>query len=872
MLAVAVKRFLRGGSNLGIASGIVVIFALIFAGTMNVSKHVASEAIVQNLNNSAASDANLHITFDGSYSQTPESEIRAAVAQALNISSDAEVLNFVTFRALADAKGNVFQVIGIPAEFLSDVKGSLPVSCSELDCPMLLVRGSDQVSFASIRVVGKASFLNSAVLQLAAQPDSTILVTNDVSGLENLSTLSSINRTRIWSKVIGADDVERVGPRLFLKNLSEKSDDLALVSNRLVLHYPDQQIQAAIAQAGGANSRIVAAILLLAILTLLALSILTSWAQPVTNQAATVIEQLTGVPQYRYRLVAAVVSLTPGSAAVVAFTILGLPKVEYLWIFTIAAALLMIATLEFGFVAVALGFTISTIGVGIALDEPLIGVLVVSALLFFPMRMALERLQARPFGIAITRANELRFASILASVFMFVIASWTSTIADLDQQQRNHIAFEVPLANRYSGLEAGIFQEISLEEYQSTANAWPITKLAATSAGKSFAQKPIQIVGLPADLAVPDQTAFGGPSQSQLLNLAQNSEAKGELGVTGISSAPKVLNIPLTCEVGLWIIDENGQSRRIEPGANMSAGAKLIGVEIFENPNALARREHAANEGKHAVAAPEGLVEIEFGSDYKISRAVNLSSGPIYLPLVNNNVKLLAIASPELASPGEELTVKLGGDSAVQIKVIDNATRFATAPTNFLIVNQAVLYEYLATTNPELIRATEIWTQEPIDPSDVRLSKLQTWSNSALTEKFLQDPIRKTTRQAFYTFTSVLFLALLLLVGFSRRAMTKSLDLQEWQNRGKHPKQLNRELNRILIFCVTIMGAAGGAFGVLSTYLFASRESTMWNGLTATPPVAASFNWTLVASLSSILFLLATLVVNLSRGKHDNSH
>ena len=872
MFAVAVKRYLRRGSKLGIASLVLILFAGVFVLTTMVAQRVTSQAIVQQLAATNPVEATLQITFDGSYRQTPEIRVRKAVAQALDVQRDSDVLHFVTFRALADVNGNIFQVIGLPSQFLISQSGAIPTKCTDTDCPTVVVRGNSEINFSSIHVISAGSIQDSLVLGLAALPDSTILVTTDIAGLENLTSLSPINRTRVWSKAITAQDVQVAGPESYLKHLSQKSDSLSLVSDRLVLHYPDQQIQSAIDQASGANSRITSAVMLLALLTLFAIIILGYWAQPATDQAATVIEQLTGKSTSLYRGIAILVAVMPVVAVATVLSFMHFSHWEYLWTFVVAAAILMFATLEFGLGKTTVAFLVTAIGLGVLLKAPHIGVAVLVGLVFFPIRYGIERFQTQPFELAAARAIDVKVVSVLVGVIMFVISGWISTISSLDQQQRNHIDYQSPLSHRFVGLQNGVLQEISLKAYEATGNAWPITKLAATSAGKGYVHHPIQIIGLPEKIPLPDQSIFGGPTKEQLAQITQSKSATDSLGIPGANTAVTVTSLPANCELGLWIIDSNGQSQRIDPKETISANNQIIGIEIYENSYELARREHAVNEGSHAEPAPQGMLAVDLGNGQTISQSINLSDGPVYIPVTKSQSKLSAIVSSSLAAVGDDLTVDIGGNAAVTIHVLGTVTRFSTAPQDFVIVDQNALNHYLAVSSPESIKTAEIWSQGSINQADQRLAKLQVWDREVLTKNYLHDPIRNVTRQTLFGLALGMTLSLLTLIAYTMKSLVTNLNVTEWVSRGEDSRTLSRQLNRIVLTNIAIMGTVGCIFGAIANTFLFTQKSTMWNGLPAVPPALPHLDWWLILGPAVGIILLASVVLRVSRSNHDNSN
>jgi hypothetical protein len=435
------------------------------------------------------------------------------------------------------------------------------------------------------------------------------------------------------------------------------------------------------------------------------------------------------------------------------------------------------------------------------------------------------------------------------------------TASSLDKQELHRISFIAPLTTTVSGLQSGVLQEISLAEYSAFGRPVPVEVLSGTTNGSGISLENIQTVGLPANADLPGLTEIGGPNVAELSALADRNSSTM---VSGTGAALTVISVPARMELGVWILDKNNQSQRIPITESISSGVQILGIEVSETSKDLERREHASGEGNHSITLPAGTVKVELPSGQVLSKDVILSDGSVYLPVAQSNKRLRAIVSPNLAKAGDVIVVNLAKDISVELEVVGNSDRFPTIPGSFAVIDQQALNNYLAQTNPELIRTSQVWLDGQVPANDLRFNNLNVVSRTQLEHDFATDPVRLEVRRMFAITALLLVFAIFGVSAIGSGITFKTANVEEWIGRGENRKQLRRAISRVTLLSIWIASLAGVAVGIIAAGNLLTAESLTWSGLFAMPPVELEVSVRAIAAL--ILTLLGSIWAGIALG------
>ncbi len=865
MLALAIKRYLRRTSQLGFATILASSFVFI-ATAIDVNSHNIQEATVAHaLENSSFAESGISVTYDGVFSIVSQERLAQEVQKVQSHLTVEPFTQFVTYRPIVNSTGQTFHVVGIDSSHTKLLSGNAPSVCTENKCEVALLSGSDIALPSGLVSTGTIGIDTTAVSDLTLQSGIPVYVTNDVQGLLAHSSIKDMPRTLVWAT--------RATPATFIKHGSEQTlidmrnqaNDMSLLSGRLVLHFPDVLVQQAVDQSKAAINRLQRLELVIAMLLLIGIASIAENARISHSAAMRVLEQIQGRSPRAMPVVSAIVAHIPVLA--LGALVAGMSNASFGILIAFLAASFVVTTtvLQFGLRPIQIVFAIAVAGTIVWLREPALVAVVVTVAVLLVARLVIRRRWKEPIALATSRSAPLLVSSVLLAVSAAVVSGWAVTSNALDKQELHHIDYVAPLSSTISGLESGVLQNVSLDDYRALGNAVALEKISATTSGKALTVQNIQIVGVPNDLKLPNQSKIGGPSPAQMESL-RGDVAQDSLN--GIGKPIDVKSLPAHVQLGVWVLDKNNKSVRLPISTVLSSTDRVIGVEAYESAKDIERREHAVGEGAHAVDLPHGRLTFTFPNGSVVDSDIRLTSGSVFYSVTTGSSELHAIVNSDLAKVGDTLVVSITPNQSVKVSVVGVAERFATATHNFAIIDQAELNNYLATTSPALIRTTEIWLDKSVPLNDERFTGLKIVRRDELSRAFAIDPVRNGIRHLFFAIGIFVISALLLLTMTTITRELRNSNLPEWRGRGYPEANLKRNIV-VPAGLTLLMSAMIGVFaGFLVTAKLVAVESTTWAGLAATPPIGAQMSANIFAVLVVVVGAAVVIGAVLGRLRH----
>ena len=855
MLGLVFKRFIRGSSKLVAPSILATFFVLFLAYLAAFRSDIENATAIAELSKPSYSQSGISVVLANDFSANDLKKYDQEVKEFLK---DVEVKDetfFIVYQPITNMVGQTFQLVGISEDQLQITNGRTPSRCDQNNCEVA-VYGSDSVDLPKqFKNVGEATLDTTAISDLSLQPGIPVYVTTDITGLLANPHVSELPRTAIWASKLGDDFLQKNGITYALQKLRNAGNTVSLSSADFAFSFPEVALTRALNQAQAANERLIRLGIGTGLLALLAIAALGQIARENNEAAARVWEQITGKHPWQMPWVSASLVVLPPAFALCILAAVFSSPIEYSAIFIVLAFFILVVAQTFspkwayGLVALVIVLAM------LVRSEASIISGILSVLILGTASRLVANFWTKPIELNTARRIELVAVSALVGVFSAAIASWVVTSSSLDKHEVDRISFMAPLESGISGLQSGVFQEISLAEYKGWGQVVPIEVLNGNTSGNDFSLETVEVVGLPKGSNLPDLSQIGGPD-SKALNSIGTVAAPSQM--TGSGKALEVSKIPEGMEIGVWILDADGQSKRISSTLPIGIDVQILGFEIYESSKNLERREHASGEGNVSIELPSGNVELVLPNGKFFSQDVTLRSGSAYFPVDKYPVKLQAIVNPEVAKVGDSIVLNLSKSLSTEVLVVGTAARFPTIDGNFALINRDELNTFLAQSNPELIRTAQVWIDGPLPITDSRFSNLSVVERSALESEMATNPVRIGIRSFYLTVISFLIFGVFISSALITRLSFRKANFPEWIGRGFTQSSLKRSISKVILSSLGIAITVGGIVGATLTAKFMFNESFTWSGLLAVPPIATSFSiWSLIGMF---LILLAAAV------------
>ena len=865
MLALVIKRYLRQTSQLGFVTILASSFIFLTAGVAATSNMIQEATVAHALRDSNYSESGITVSYDGVFSIVPQQRLEQEVQAVQSSFAIAPFTQFVTYRPMANSVGETFHLVGIDALHTTMVNGKAPGSCTKDRCEVALLSGPAIALASDFITTGTLKVDTTAISDLTLQEGIPVYVTNDIEGLLTASRIKDMPRTLVWASRATPETFTKRGSEQTLVDLRNRANAMLLLSGRLVMHFPDVLVQDAVDQSQAAIARLLRLELVVALVLFIGIAVVAENARASHSAAMRVLEQIRGRRPHWMPLTSAVVAHIPFMALGVIAALFTDAAIGFIAVFGLISLAITTTVLHRGLRPVGIVLAISSAGVIVWLREPALVALAITVLALLALRQLLRRSWNEPITLAISRSASLWVNSVLLGVSAAVVSGWAVTSSALDQQELHHIDFVAPMASTITGVESGVLQNVSLDDYRALGNPVALEKISATTSGNALKVQNIQVVGVPREPQIPSQTSIGGPSEHQLIALQDSAT---QTFVTGAGLPLEVTSLPSHVQLGVWVLDANNQSMRLPISTVLSTTDRVIGVEAYESAKDIERREHAVGEGKHAVDLPHGRLAFTFPNGKHVDTEVRLTSGSIFFAVNPDDNELHAIVNSDLANVGDTLVVNITPSQSVKVNVVGITKRFSTAATNFAVVDQTELNNYLAANSPALIRTTEIWLDAQVPAGDARFDGLKIVQRDELTQAFANDPVRNGIRKLFFIVGILVLSALALLSMVTVAREMRNANLREWRGRGFVVKVLKRRIMSVVGVTLTLSAVIGVLIGYFATAQLVAIESTTWAGLPATPPVGARMSLALLAGLIVVVCSAVLVGTVLGRSRH----
>ena len=865
MLALVIKRYLRRTSQLGFVTLLASSFVFLAVGVSATSSTIQGATVAHALEDSNFAESGITISYDGVFSIVPQERLAKEVQAVQSNFAIEPFTQFVTYRPMVNSVGETFHLVGIDAKHSTMLTGNSPSSCTKDHCQVALLSGPAIALPPDFSSTGTLKIDTTAVSDLTLQEGIPVYVTNDIQGLLTSSRIKDMPRTLVWASRATPETFTKRGSEQTLVDLRNRVNDMLLLSGRLVMRFPDVLVQEAVDQSQAAITRLLRLELVVAMLLFIGIAAIAENARASHSAAMRVLEQIRGRRPRAMPLASAVVAHIPIAALGVVASLFTDVSIALLAVFGVISLGITTAVLQRGLRPVGIVLAITSAGVIVWLREPALVAVAITVLALLALRQLLRRSWKEPIALATSRSTSLLVNSVLLGVSAAVVSGWAVTSSALDQQELHHIDFVAPIASTITGVESGVLQNVSLDDYRVLGNPVALEKISATTSGNALKVQNIQVVGVPREPQIPSQSSIGGPSEQQLDGLHGRAT---QAFVNGAGSPITVTSLPSHVQLGVWVLDANNQSMRLPISTVLSTADRVIGVEAYESAKDIERREHAVGEGKHAVDLPHGRLAFTFPNGKQVDTDVRLTSGSIFFAVNANDNELHAIVNSDLANVGDTLVVNITPSQSVKVTVVGVARRFSTAATNFAIVDQTELNNYLAANSPALIRTSEIWLDAQVPAGDARFDGLKIVQRDELTQAFANDPVRNGIRKLFFVVGILVLSALALLAMVTVAREMRNANLREWRGRGFVANVLKRRIVSVVGVTLTLSAAIGVLIGYIATAQLVAIESTTWAGLSATPPVGARMSLALLAGLIVVVCSAVLAGTVLGRSRH----
>lgn len=931
ILRLAFTRLWRRASHLGI---IVPLFAVISFGSVvltSVAPTMQAASIHSTLSALPYVDHTLAANFDGTNDSVPFEQIEQVATRGLTELSSAPIDTLVTYRPVADGKTQTFHVMASPklADQVTLVDGRLPQTCSTTQCEVVVFAsdaGDPLVAQYGMTIVGHVTPQVDLLTDLTVQPELSVVYSNDPTSIREYEPLNGFPRTLTWAAQVDATRINDLGATAFLERATEQANAFALTSTRMTLRVPDTAIQNSAERSGFARDRIASLLFALLCASLISIALI---ARTVSGDFRTDLQKLrqNGLSnRATWTYVTTSVAL-PGIIGTIA-GVGGGSVVASVWTHTFAGISVAVASIGlalFGASVIAVRILIGTSrrlhSVTAALVLLTLGTLawqrhldawpITVGLSGLSLALAITTQTSRRSGagmqsglIANNRPQLLAITALMSLVCALAFAMLAS-ISGLDRNITDTAQFTAPTDSRVTGLGRAPLSGVTISEYQSLMGTpaadkqvFAIKKVATTAKSSVSLGMPVSTIGLASELvpALPDLHRQTGTANSAMNTLPTNDlGALGEEIPSGKTMTLATDALNTTVDVIAWYINPERESESVTlTGEAIQRGdisaitphSKLIGFELRENPDDLARRQHAMGEGNVQVVAPNGstvLHDLKIdgqpvalnwstfaqGADRaatptSLTATYNLDQSSLYLSNVTKPAIINAIVDPELASLGNDnLILTLPGGNPLPLTIVNTMDRFPTATPHFALVDSNTLDHVLAATDPAAITVAEIWmTHTPTDEAasgvlkTAQFAHLVFTSQSEILRLGKADPIRQWTLRAQLVALGLLLSFVALIVQLMTRTITSRTSWLAWEAQGVGPRAQRQALRRVLLSFSVLAVATAMIAGSATSSFISTHTRFNYGGDVAVPPLTSSTPWMWIGEF--LILVLAT--------------
>jgi hypothetical protein len=908
---LAFLRFIRGGSKLGFSTAVVTVIQTTLVITYAVLPIVESQAVVQKVDNFANSDKWLVVNL-GDPSKLNNSAISQIAKNNLAKFSDDEPKHFIAYRPVSDQQSGRYQLVGsdqLEAE-VELVSGRLPKACTTEICEVIIVNKTGLTNIPTgFVVVGEANFVNSSPINPVVESDTPVLLSSQLAEITTLPNFTGFPGTEVWATPLTGEQIKTFGLTNFLNTTNEVANSLALETGQLQLIAPLNALEKTKAQIGVLFNRIVSLELAVCLIGLFTIY-LTASSQRTNNASfinAAIRLQPAKISTWRINAFLAGIAATIGTAVGLAIGTISFNlfrsgveplQIEFNTLLVVYVSSILVITSALtikGRNRVVLG------GLAIVswtlfilqnnLQPQIAGISLVAAVLAGGYFIVVNRYFRSKFLKNIFLSNR---SGMLATVLVvsFLTTSLLSAVTYLNSLERNAVdnaIFKSPTSTRITmGGEALPMQNNSFsdyENYSASGKVFPIRKVSTTYFQNVLNSFPTQLIGLDAEVwnYVPDIT-----NQTKI-NLKQSGQLlTGNSAVIGIDIAnSKQISLQLSglnehTYFSAWVLNDRSESVQIifvnqesEFVGELPTNVKsLIGFQVTENADFKSRREHAVGEGDNSLQAPTGTIQVtnvlvdgqQSISEAQLSGNYNVLTGPAYFSLVEPSGVIPAIIDSQTAAQIEnkDLQLRISNDHSISLKAVEVTPRLPTVPMRFALIDYDALTRELAAKSPELLRVSELWLSNEINP-EVRADQ-ELYGLTVLNQTNIQadnfSPTNSTwTVRGIYLLVLSAGLLYLIALLFISNSVFRNTQLFGWQASGLKIKKIQRNLViRILSY---VSGAI--AIAVLTTWTLLPRyiEQLAFdiNGDVAAPPLVTMFNFAQIIQIALLLWITGFVVL-----------
>jgi hypothetical protein len=274
------------------------------------------------------------------------------------------------------------------------------------------------------------------------------------------------------------------------------------------------------------------------------------------------------------------------------------------------------------------------------------------------------------------------------------------------------------------------------------------------------------------------------------------------------------------------------------------------------------------------LQAPTGTIQVtnvlvdgqQSISEAQLSGNYNVLTGPAYFSLVEPSGVIPAIIDSQTAAQIEnkDLQLRISNDHSISLKAVEVTPRLPTVPMRFALIDYDALTRELAAKSPELLRVSELWLSNEINPevrADQELYGLTVLNQTNIqADNFSPTNSTWTVRGIYLLILSAGLLYLIALL-FISNSVFRNTQLFGWQASGLKIKKIQRNLViRILSY---VSGAI--AIAVLTTWTLLPRyiEQLAFdiNGDVAAPPLVTMFNFAQIIQIALLLWITGFVVL-----------
>lgn len=920
IVRLALTRLRRRTSHLEV---LVPLFAVISFGAVvltSIAPTMQAASIKSTLAGLPYVDRTLAANFDGTNDLVNFETIERVATSGLNRLSREPIDSLVTYRPVADGKTQTFHVMASNklADLVTLIDGRMPQTCSRTSCEVVVFAsdaGDPLVDQYGMTIVGHVTPENALLTDLTVQPELSVVYSTDPASIRNYEPLFGFPRTLTWAAAVDASVVNELGATSFLESATDEANNFSLTSPRMTLRVPDSAIKNSAERSGFAQERILSLLLALLSAGLIGIALIAATIAPdfqndmrkliQNGLRARFVSAFTTTSIVIPILLGIFVGAVAGGIVVSQWTqtfaglryALGSLVVTTLCSTLIAVRLLTGISRIYTYVASAVVVsTIAAITSWQHLDPwPLIvgigGLFVAYIGTTFVNRFKMKSVLSS--GLTANNRKQLSAIAALLAMVSSLVFAMLASISGLDRNITDTAEFTSPTAFRVTGLGRAPLHAASLAEYRGlmgtpkdSHQAFGIKKVSTTAKSSVSLGMPVSTIGLDKSLLpyLPDVSRQTGTSNDVLTTLALDDlSTLGEEIPSGKSMSLQTDALNSTVDVIAWLINPERESEsvtlvgdevQIGDASHITPGSRLIGFELRENPDDLARRQHAMGEGDVQVVAPNGIAvlsnlqidgkeialrwtDFAQGSDRaatttSLTAQYNLDQTSLYLSNVTKPSTVNAIVDPDVfaLSRVNQLVLTLPGGNPLELTVIDSMDRFPTATPHFALVDSNTLDHVLAATDPASIAVAEIWlTKEPTNESrdgvmtTAQFAHLVFTSQNVIRSAGIQDPIRQWTLRAQLISLVLLVTFVALITQLMTRTITQRTSWLAWEAQGEGPKAQRSGLSYVLLTFSGLAIACAVVIGSTTSRFISTHTKFNYGGDVAVPPLTSSTPW-----------------------------